>query len=92
MASCTTFQQGDWSAPDTWTDQLVPGPGDTVTINHPVQLGTAADIGTSTPGQTCLTINAALDIADGASLTLRGNVVQANDVVVTGRRGRPDRV
>jgi hypothetical protein len=84
MSACRTSQQGDWSAPGTWVDQWVPGPGDTVTIDHPVRLDTAADIGTSTPGQTCLTVNAALDIADGAGLTLRGGVMQANGVVVTG--------
>ena len=83
MSACTTAQQGPWSSPATWCAGTVPGPGDTVTIRHPVTLDIAADIGTSTPDQTCLTINASFQIDDDATLTLRGNVVQAERVLVT---------
>ncbi len=87
MASDFTVKSGNWSDPTVWSSGTVPGAGDVATLNFPIIITGSATIGTSTAGQTALTINSSLTIADGASLTLEGNAVQANGVVVTGDAG-----
>src|SRR4051812_17465886 len=84
MASDITVKSGDWSDPTVWSSGKVPGAGDIATVNFPITITGKATVGTSTAGPTALKINSSLAIADGASLTLEGNAVQANGVVVTG--------
>ncbi len=43
----TSAQAGNWSSPSTWTGGVVPGNGDTVTINHAVVVDTATTVGAS---------------------------------------------
>ena len=92
MASDFTVKSGDWSDPTIWSSGTVPGAGDVATLDFPITIPGNATIGTSIAGQTALTINSSLTIADGASLTLEGNAVQADGVVVTGKRRRRNRI
>ncbi len=84
MINQQTVQSGNWSDPTIWLSGTVPRTGDTVTVGHAVTLDTNADLGSSNAGATALILNANLTINPGVTLTLRGNVVQANGVTVTG--------
>lgn len=78
-AAITSAQSGNWSATATWTGGVVPGIGDTVTINHAVVVDTDWTIGTSPADQTTMVITVSglagrLSVADGVTLTAKGNV------------------
>lgn len=85
MALRTATVAGNWSTPATWGG-TAPVPGDTVQINVAVTLDVNADIGTSgAAGSVAGTVAATgkLTIADGKTLTVRG------DLVVTGTSAAP---
>jgi len=89
MAAITTAQAGNWSATATWTGGVVPGNGDTVTLNHAVTCNDNRTVGVS-PGAGAATAailcNAALTV-DGATLTCRGDI-KLNDVgLILNNRG-----
>jgi len=78
----TTTQSGNWSSTATWGGSGPPGDGDTATVNHAVTVNTNTTIGDS-PGDSTsivLTLNAALTIASGVTLTVKGNVLQTNGI------------
>jgi hypothetical protein len=70
MAARSTTKAGDWSDPEVWSSGIVPGPGDTVTINHAVTVTDARTVGHS-PGAGDATA-AILVSGTGGSLTLSG--------------------
>lgn len=77
MAAITTAQAGNWSAVATWTGGVVPGNGDTVTLNHSVTVDVATIVGSSpaTGGTAAIawgTTDVVLTI--NANLTLRGDL------------------
>lgn len=82
MTAITTAAAGNWSAPGTWTGGVVPGNGDTVTLNHNVTVDVATIVGSSpatggTPAIAWGTANVVLTI--NANLTLRGDIVPKDD-------------
>lgn len=93
MAAITTAAAGNWSATGTWTGGVVPGNGDTVTLNHHVTVDTNTIIGTSpaensgTYAITWGTATKKLTIASGVELRVRGDCLAQgnttkNDVVL----------
>ena len=88
MAAITTAANGNWSATGTWTGGVVPGNGDTVTLNHNVTVDTAVTVGHS-PGNADATkaiawgaVNKLLTV--NAPLTIRGDVsLKANTTKTT---------
>lgn len=79
MAAITTAAAGNWSATGTWTGGVVPGNGDTVTLNHAVTVDVDTTVGHS-PNVESDTVQAVrgttsgpLTIAAGVTLTLRGD-------------------
>ena len=89
MATRATVRAGTWSDPATWSGGIIPGDGDSVTIDHAVTLDGAFTIGTGAAGVDAVLVNAGgeLTIADGASLTLLGDVRQELGTTVTGLGG-----
>jgi hypothetical protein len=77
MSAITTAAAGDWSATGTWTGGVVPGNGDTVTLNHAVSVSDARTVGTSPAagsGTNAIRCNAVLTVASGGVLTVRGDI------------------
>ncbi len=78
MAAITTAAAGNWSATGTWTGGVVPGNGDTVTLNHAVTVNVDTVVGHS-PGEANAvraisgTVNGNITIAAGVMLTVRGD-------------------
>lgn len=76
MAAITTAAAGNWSATGTWNGGVVPGNGDTVTLNHAVTVDVDTIIGHS-PGEADtvkairMTLAGPLTLAAGVKLTLR---------------------
>lgn len=94
MAAITTAANGNWSATGTWTGGVVPGNGDTVTLNHNVTVDVATTVGHS-PGNAdavkaiawgtvnkVLTVNAPLTIRGDVSL--KGNTTKTTVISVSG--------
>src|SRR5437879_3120032 len=78
MAAITTAAAGNWSATGTWTGGVIPGNGDTITLNHAVTCDTSRTVGISPAvgGTAAVTANAVLTIAAGARLTCRGDFLR----------------
>lgn len=76
-AAITSAQSGNWSSTSTWTGGVVPGEGDTATINHNVTVDVNTTIGTS-PNDTTTNVlimgTATLTIDTDVTLTVKGNV------------------
>jgi hypothetical protein len=73
----TTAQAGNWSSTATWVGGVVPGAGDTVTINHDVTVSDARTIGNSPVASgivIAISPGKRLTIASGGYLTVRGSV------------------
>src|SRR5262245_28024622 len=89
MSAITTAQAGDWSATGTWTGGVIPGNGDTVTLNHAVTVSDSRIVGTSPAsgaGTNAVRCNAALTIQNGGFLKVRGDL-GLNNVGVTVQAG-----
>jgi len=77
VAAITTTQAGNWNLTATWTGGVVPGNGDTVTLNHAVTVSDARTVGVSPAagaGTNAIRSNAVLTIASGGVLTVRGDI------------------
>src|SRR5258706_1124210 len=77
MAAITTAAAGNWSVTGTWTGGVVPGNGDTITLNHAVTCNDNRTIGVSPiagAATAAIVANSNLTIATGARLTCRGDV------------------
>lgn len=77
MSAITSAQAGNWSATSTWTGGVVPGNGDTVTINHNVVVDTNTIIGTSGAAGTLVVQVASgkdLNVSSGIIFTVRGDL------------------
>jgi hypothetical protein len=83
----TSAQSGPWSAPSTWVGGVAPTSGDRAVILHAVTVDANTTVGDSpVPAADVITFGAAdgvgkLTIADGVTLTVRGNL---NNQHVTG--------
>ena len=79
MTAITTAAAGNWSASGTWTGGIVPGNGDTVTLNHNVTVDVDTTVGTSpaeNSGTYAITWGAAtkkLTLASGVTFKVRGD-------------------
>ena len=94
MTAITTAAAGNWSASGTWTGGIVPGDGDTVTLNHNVTVDVATTVGHS-PGNAdavkaiawgtvnkVLTVNAPLTVR--GDISLKGNTTKTTVISVSG--------
>lgn len=89
MAAFTSKAAGNWNASGqtTWNEVGVPGNGDTVFITHNISVVDARIIGTSPSDQTTAAVTvtgATLTVANGGSLTCRGNVFLAGATLQVG--------
>jgi hypothetical protein len=76
MAAITSAQSGNWSATSTWTGGVVPGDGDTATLNHDVTVDIDTTIGTSGVAGTIAVTQATgvtVTVAAGKKLYVRGD-------------------
>lgn len=83
MAAITTAAAGNWSATGTWTGGVIPGNGDTVTLNHAVTCDDNRIVGVSPvagAATAAILVNANLTIA--ATLTCRGDIKLADAKVI----------
>jgi hypothetical protein len=81
MAAITTAAAGNWSATGTWTGGVVPGNGDTVTLNHAVTCDDNRTVGVSPAagaGTAAIAANSNLTVAGTATLTCRGDITLNN--------------
>lgn len=78
MAAFTSKAAGPWSSSGqtTWNEAGVPGDGDTVTITHAITVDVNTVIGSGSA--TAMAFSAALTVAAGISLTLKGDVIHGN--------------
>jgi hypothetical protein len=77
MAAITTNASGFWDVTTTWTGGVVPVNGDTVTMNHAVTVRDARTVGASPASGAAtkaIAVNATLTLANGAVLTVRGDI------------------
>jgi len=87
MAAITTAAAGNWSATGTWTGGVVPGNGDTVTLNHAVTVNVDTVVGHS-PGEADAvraisgTVNGNITIAAGVTMTVRGDWNHNGDLIM----------
>jgi fibronectin-binding autotransporter adhesin len=77
-ATCSSVRSGVWNDPGTWSCGLVPGAGDSVTINdgHTVTLTADADV-------MSLTVSGTLDLGDQV-LTVHNSTIVNNTGTVNG--------
>jgi hypothetical protein len=81
MAAIASAQAGNWSSASTWTGGVVPGDGDTVTLNHDVTVDVNVTVGDSGAAGGTAAIRCAggdLTKPDGVNLTVRGDLTCAN--------------
>ena len=80
MAAITSAAAGNWSATGTWSGGVVPGDGDTATVNHAVTVDVNTVVGSApaTGGTAAIAVNAALTVATGVTLEVKGDVSIAN--------------
>lgn len=85
MTAYTSAASGNWSTSTNWTPSGVPGNGDTVVVSgHNITVDSSRTIGTSgVAGTAALTVQSSgsLTVATGATLTLRGDLVNNNCAV-----------
>lgn len=79
MATIASAANGNWGTTGTWTGGVVPGIGDTATVNHQVTLDANYSVGGITPGSTgsiLAIVNPATGLAANNRLLVGGgNVV-----------------
>jgi hypothetical protein len=92
-AAISSAQTGNWSSTSTWTGGVVPGDGDTVTINHAVTVDSNVIIGNSpVAGTVVVSVDAtssntgALTVATGITLRVKGDL-QLKNAVLTFQAG-----
>lgn len=91
MAAITTAANGNWSATGTWTGGVVPGNGDTVTLNHNVTVDQNVIIGSSpaTGGTAAITLGntKTFTVNAGFTLRLRGDFTAGTSDTITFNAG-----
>ncbi|MBP9774154.1 MAG: hypothetical protein KBD00_06065, partial [Candidatus Peribacteraceae bacterium] len=85
--SYTSSKIGNWNDPTTWSPVGVPSAGDTAIIQYPVTVTSSVSIGDNSSAALALLIRGNFTIADGGSLTIKGNVLQQLSTTVTGNSG-----
>lgn len=88
-AAITSAGSGDWSNTATWTGGVVPGIGDTVTVQatHHVLVDVNSVVGTSPSDTTpVITVSStgSLEVADGVTLESRGSIALNNSPMTVG--------
>jgi hypothetical protein len=92
MAARTSASAGNWSATGTWSGGVVPGNGDTVTINHNVAVDVDTTVGHSPQAGDAtaairLSYPANLTVNAGVTLVIRGDLTGAGSNIVIVRPG-----
>lgn len=79
MTAYATNASGDWATASRWTPTGVPGNGDTATLNHVTTVSDARVIGASAAaGVVALANNAGIQIQNGGTLRVRGDITNTN--------------